>query len=316
MANALAILVGLKEVDPACHGGWDGKNGCWGCELDVDNLDHLLSQLGYRVQTLKTRQAKADRVLDALRGAARVLGSGDILVFYFSGHGGQQPDENGDEQDGKDETLVAYNREIIDDELNEIWPTFSSGVRIVMLSDSCNSGTNYRMIGNVEETTPIRPVDARVSKAMQAEMIHIGGCRDGRTSSGYQYGGAFTKALCDVWDEGNFRGNYRDFHKKICPRITSGQNPQYNEYGPVADVFREQKPFTTTVAQQPGASYTLEIPADKAEQLREIIRNEGPDCLLAALEKLLAQRSGSASATCTADSGGNVSCTGTITIDL
>ena len=31
---------------------------------------------------------------------------GDYLFFHYSGHGGQQADKDGDEADGKDETLV------------------------------------------------------------------------------------------------------------------------------------------------------------------------------------------------------------------
>lgn len=32
--------------------------------------------------------------------------SGDSLFFLFSGHGGQQEDQNGDEEDGMDETIL------------------------------------------------------------------------------------------------------------------------------------------------------------------------------------------------------------------
>jgi len=313
MANALAILVGLKEVDPLCYGGWNGRNGCWGCELDVDNIQRILTPLGYQVHALKTSAATAETVLAALRGAARVLSGDDVLVFYFSGHGGQQPDQNDDERDGQDETLVAYNREIIDDELNQIWPSFQAGVRIVMLSDSCNSGTNYRLIGNFEETTAIQPVDQRVSRTITAQMIHFGGCRDGRTSSGYQVGGAFTTALCNAWDDGNFQGTYADFHQRICTMITSGQKPQYNHYGPVSETFRNQKPFAVNGRSNSGVRCTLEIPTGDVEQTREILRNDAAACLLEAFEKSVVQRPGSASGSCTTDFSGHTSCTGTVT---
>jgi len=37
-----------------------------------------------------------------------------------------------DKLDGQDETLVAFDREIIDDELSEKWMSFAEGVRIVV----------------------------------------------------------------------------------------------------------------------------------------------------------------------------------------
>ena len=47
-AKALAVLVGLRRVNPAKYNGWDGTNGCWGCELDVDDVERILQPLGYR----------------------------------------------------------------------------------------------------------------------------------------------------------------------------------------------------------------------------------------------------------------------------
>ena len=49
MAKGYALLVGLKSVDPIKYGGWDGSNGCWGCELDVDNMERLLGHLGFQI---------------------------------------------------------------------------------------------------------------------------------------------------------------------------------------------------------------------------------------------------------------------------
>jgi hypothetical protein len=247
MAKGHALLVGLKSVDPTKYGGWDGANGCWGCESDVDNMERILKPLGFQITCLKTAQATSAQVLQALRESAALLKSGDLFVFYYSGHGGQQPDflsATKDELDGKDETLLAYDREIIDDELNEIWLSLAKGVRVVMISDSCNSGTNYKNIADFDNPTPFDPVmDESTGDKMQAQMIHFGGCRDGFTSSGYMGGGAFTMALCNVWDNGKFKGNYRQLLDKAASLVATGQAPQYNEYGPVEASFRDSKPF-------------------------------------------------------------------------
>lgn len=241
-----ALLVGLKGVNPARYNGWDGTNGCAGCELDVDNVAALLKPLSYGMNILKTSDATATRVLEELKRAAQTLKSGDTFVFYYSGHGGQQPDTSGDETDGQDETLVAYDRQIIDDELNDIWLSFKPGVRIIMLSDSCNSGTNYKGIVTINRNSPIVAIpNLKAASEMRAQMIHFGGCRDGGTSAGYADGGAFTKALCKVMAGGAFKGTYRMLYSAIVPLVTT-QVVQYDEYGPVTDQFRNQVPFSSS----------------------------------------------------------------------
>lgn len=272
-----ALLVGLKSVDPNCYGGWDGQNGCWGCELDVDNIEGILSPLNYEIDILKTQEATAESIIAGLNEAAFNLRSGDIFVFYFSGHGGQQPDRNGDEMDGQDETLVAYNKQIVDDELNNIWLKFKTGVRILMISDSCNSGTNYRnrMQRSVRPTPFLPIVDFEISAKMKAKLIHFGGCRDGFGSSGYMQGGAFTMALCQAWNDGDFQGNYPDFHQAICAKISTTQQPQYSQYGTGLEIFRNEKPFTIDrIINVPQFHYEFEIflPIDPPPWVLQLIQ--------------------------------------------
>src|SRR5215203_2095950 len=50
-------------------------------------------------------------------------------------HGGQVQDrDNEGETDRSDETWVAYDRQIVDDELYVLWGKFAEGVRVVVLS--------------------------------------------------------------------------------------------------------------------------------------------------------------------------------------
>jgi len=315
MARGLALVAGLRAVDPAAYGGWDGQNGCWGCELDVDNVGRILRSQGLQVHELKTKDATASNILRSLASAAANLAPEDLFVFYFSGHGGQQPDLDGDELDGQDETLVAYDREIIDDELNKVWPQFRSGVRIVMLSDSCNSGTNYKNRGRFDAPSPFVPVlDKAVANEMRAQMIHIGGCRDGFSSTGYLSGGAFTTALCDAWSGGTFRGGYVDLYNSSVGAVTTGQRPQYNEYGPVTEEFRKQRPFSVAGPASVRVECSLEIHGVDLDRAQEILNTEAGPCLVSAFGEALAKRSGEVSASCSAESGGHWSCEGSVTI--
>jgi hypothetical protein len=54
------------------------------------------------------------------------------------------PDVSGEEDDKKDETWCLYDSELIDDELFNELGRFAKGVRIVVLSDSCHSGSVVR----------------------------------------------------------------------------------------------------------------------------------------------------------------------------
>ncbi len=315
----LALLVGLKSVNPSAYGGWDGTNGCWGCELDVDHITDVLEPLGYAINTLKTEDATAENILNGIRKAAAALESGDIFVFYYSGHGGQQYDVDEDELDGHDETLVAYNRELVDDELNTIWPNFSEGVRIVMMSDSCNSGSNYRLTeSNITNSSPMVLMDVERAREMQAQMIHFGGCRDGYSSSGYFGGGAFTTALCTIWDKGQWDGNYREFLDAIAVAVRETQEPQYNEYGAVEDRFRNSKPFVSDVYRV-RCVLDIDLIDGDLMRARRILVDDGIACLLNGFDVCQSQLSASRAqghVNCHADSHGNWGCSGGVTFEL
>lgn len=245
MAAAHGLVVGLKYVDSQKYNGWTGRDGCAGCELDVDNISSMLWGQKIRPYQLKTQLATSGNVKFCLTEYANNLQTGDLLVFYFSGHGGQVPDQSGDETDRQDETLVLYNRHLVDDELNAIWPTFKEGVRIVMISDSCNSGTNYRMARNIplSEATPIVALSAEARSQMKATMIHMGGCRDGGVSSGWSQGGEFTIQLLKAWSRLGSRASYRDLFQAAANAVTTAQSPAFNVYGPGADAFADSPAF-------------------------------------------------------------------------
>ena len=67
-------------------------------------------------------------------------------MLSYSGHVGKLPDQNSDEIDKTDETWCLYDRQFVDDELNNYLAGFKDGVSIVVLSDSCQSGTVTRII--------------------------------------------------------------------------------------------------------------------------------------------------------------------------
>ena len=79
------------------------------------------------------------------------------MVFYFSGHGSQQPDRDGDEQGGFDEVFLPYDvgkwgdngieNAIVDDELNaRIERVLEKGADFFGVIDACHSATGFRAL--------------------------------------------------------------------------------------------------------------------------------------------------------------------------
>lgn len=110
------------------------------------------------------------------------------LIVYYAGHGNSIPDRsfkyvNGkcvpcekDEDDGRDETWVFKNGDLIDDEMKEIWNENKCG-NILVISDSCHSATVVETIRN--------------------NVSSICGCKDSQCSIQLQRNGIFTFWLMD-----------------------------------------------------------------------------------------------------------------------
>ena len=77
-----------------------------------------------------------------IQEAARELESGDILLVTYAGHGMKFDIPQKD----KPYTVAwcLYDGPMLDAELRTYWSGFKKGVRIVVLSDSCHSGTITR----------------------------------------------------------------------------------------------------------------------------------------------------------------------------
>jgi hypothetical protein len=140
--KALSLHLGLNSVNPDHYEGWDGPLAA--CEFDAKDMTALAKSRGIRPTTLLTKKATRAAVLAAMRSAAKALKSGDLFFMTYSGHGGQVPDTNRDEPDRKDETWCLFDGQLIDDELYFELSRFAAGVRVLVLSDSCHSGSVTR----------------------------------------------------------------------------------------------------------------------------------------------------------------------------
>src|SRR6266545_1224003 len=116
MPKGLALNIGLDSVDPAHYQGWSGELNA--CEADANDMAGIAESCGFVAKPLLTKRATRNAVTKALKEASGKLMPGDIFLLSYSGHGGQLPDLNNDEEsDSQDETWCLYNGELVDDEI-------------------------------------------------------------------------------------------------------------------------------------------------------------------------------------------------------
>lgn len=276
MATALALAIGLNAVNPEHYAGWSGELKA--CEADAKAMSRIATSQKFKITTLLTKEATRAQVIDKIQNAAKTLKSGDVFMLSYSGHGGQIPDKNKDEVDAYDETWCLYDGELIDDEIYKFWGKFAQGVRILVFSDSCHSGTvtkqaYYRGIARARdpgaEVVKYRamPIDIAINTyynneefydgilkdkelkgearaKVKASILLISGCQDNQFSLDGTANGLFTSQLLQVWKDGRFRGTYRDFYDAIVRRMPPDQTPNYFLVGQKDPKFEAQKPFT------------------------------------------------------------------------
>lgn len=265
MPTGLSLHIGLNQVDPAKYGGWDGR--LLACENDAHDMARLAGAAGFEQTTLLTADGTVQNITAELRRAARALKSGDILLFSYSGHGGQVPNADGgdEEPDEFDETLVFYDREFIDDELHGEFGRFAPGVRILALLDCCHSGTGDELPASERNAARLMPIPkqneiyqrdkkffqelqrdlaARKSSEPSADALLISACQDNQLAADGDTNGKFTQSLLEVWNDGAFRGGYRSFHRDILRNMPDSQRPNFHVTGQPAETFLEQRPFT------------------------------------------------------------------------
>lgn len=120
-----------------------------GCVNDANDWAAELAKRGFSVTKLLDEQATKAGMVEGFRRVIGQAASGDVVVITYSGHGTYQYDTDGEEADGLDEALCphdirALGAALIDDEIHAIFKTRRDGAHLVLISDSCHSGTVNR----------------------------------------------------------------------------------------------------------------------------------------------------------------------------
>lgn len=256
-----ALCIGINNYPGT---GMDLK----GCVNDANDWSDTLAARGFSVSKLLDDQATKETIVAAMTKLISKASKNDSLVITFSGHGTYQPDTDGDEVDGLDEGLCPYDLQtngaaLIDDEIKTLFAVRKPGVRIVLLADSCHSGTVTRAApaeqdadtrprfmpmgnwlpdkllpknraGNLANTL-VAPAGASPFLAAYSRSLGdllLSGCKEGPNNFSYdakingRCNGAFTYYALKALKTLKPEASYADWHKAIVKYLPSASYPQ------------------------------------------------------------------------------------------
>lgn len=239
-----------------------------GCVNDANDWADILEKNGYSTTIMLDKKATGKAIRKAIASIVGNAVKGDRVIIQYSGHGSFVPDEDGDEADNTDECLCPYdimtNGPITDDELFDLYDAKMNGVQVVMISDSCHSGTVAKFAPIVTPpSTSIKDAPRRrvrflppsvflpkeavnklgVCRAFRASnppgryaSLLLAGCQD--TEYSYdacfngRYNGAFSYVALSVLKKIKKGANFSQWFKEIREVLPSQQYPQRpNCYG-------------------------------------------------------------------------------------
>ncbi len=139
MTRGFSLNIGIGKLENNYMG-----NNYGNMPSAINDAENLKSALPDQLTKILLKNATVSCLTDKLNDLAvgsEKLCRGDLLIVTYAGHGGTVFDDSGTESDCRDETWCLYDDQFLDDELLELWTRFDEGVRIVVISDSCHSGT-------------------------------------------------------------------------------------------------------------------------------------------------------------------------------
>jgi len=150
-----ALYIGINYV------GQQGE--LRGCHNDVDMMKRYIEgSQGFDPSNVKVlmdngrdQNPTNANIMEAFKWLTDGAQTGDSLFMHYSGHGGSMRDDNGDEADGKDETMVPLDYQsagqIRDDDIYaSLVAQLPQGCQLTVVMDCCHSGSILDLPYNFE----------------------------------------------------------------------------------------------------------------------------------------------------------------------
>jgi len=154
----LALIIAVAHYPE--DGGWSTISS----DNDVPIIYETLIKQGFdegNIRVIMDERAKKADIVDAIKRLTEKAEMGDVIVIHYSGHGQQIFDDNGDEMDGYDESLIPFDaglyfsegyyegeRHLRDEEfgalLTELRKKVGKEGCVLVTLDSCHSGNATR----------------------------------------------------------------------------------------------------------------------------------------------------------------------------
>ncbi len=221
IADNRALLVGVGHYEMGIK--------LPGIEKDIQNMKKAVSLMGFKenqVKVLFNNHASLDGIQQAIQEwLVKGVTSNDRVLFYFTGHGSQIADKNGDEADGADEVLLPFNAKIqneildnvlVDEEFDRILDNIPAKMVLVFL-DACHSGTATRKVLTGEDDLipkffdykgmPItRKNPEKETTVDNKKYIALSACKDDEEALSSKKGSLLTQGVLNALNEASLLG--------------------------------------------------------------------------------------------------------------
>jgi hypothetical protein len=180
--NKNALVVGINYIGT--------QNQLEGCINDANSISSLLTSEGFQNIKLLTDNTSVkptkNNIINEFTNLLANANSGDVIFFFYSGHGSYTQDQNNEEFTGYDQMIVPCDLNcIVDDDLKKIInKNLKNNVTLIAMFDSCFSESvldlKYQYLDSLNNNNF---TENNNQTDTTGNVIMISGCSDIQTSA-------------------------------------------------------------------------------------------------------------------------------------